>query len=517
MLMARPSGSGVARSGHRGGSAPRGLRAKTCDVVVVGGGPAGAVTAWSLARRGVRVAVLEREHFPREKVCGDFVEPRGLRIMEDMGCRAALESMSPLPITHVAVFLESDVGYRSSIPFYGSRPELPPHGYIVPRSQLDTLLLDCARKAGATVHEGCAVTEIDRDGKYLKAWIGGGRRRSSIRARLIVGADGTRSVVARRFRLLNDDPRYIAVSQRAYAENARVEMGEAAFFFDRDLFPGYGWMFPMTGGRANIGVGILSETRDRYAISVPELFRAFVEKLRQRHPGCAEIRIPGKPLGGIVRTYGGAGRNYFAGGVLVGDAGCFVDPMTGEGITPAAESGLIASSTIVQALERGVTDARHLAGYERDFRAYFDPAMRYLDLCATMMRNRHLCEFWLNVTRHGCAQAAADPDFARITGSTFGGMEVRPSAILAQLWSRMAKDVGAAGAQGLLELLKGRVVLPKGWIAELGTLQNGWWRSLLDDPVWHSAWTADVLQKWTRMLTGLRTSGDPRLRGPALP
>src|SRR3984957_11568614 len=133
-------------------------RAKIYDVVVVGAGPAGAMTAWSLAKRGAQVIVLDREQFPREKVCGDFIEPRGLRLIEAMGGPAALAGTAPLPITHVAIFLEERIAYRNAIPFYSNTQGLPPHGFIVPRKQLDIRLLDAARKAGVTVQEGCAVS-----------------------------------------------------------------------------------------------------------------------------------------------------------------------------------------------------------------------------------------------------------------------------------------------------------------------------------------------------------------------
>ena len=80
--------------------------------------------AWALAKRGLRVAVIERTRFPREKVCGDFVEPAGLRIFEAMGCRQALEKSSPLPITHTTVFLQSQIAYRGEIPYYERKLDL---------------------------------------------------------------------------------------------------------------------------------------------------------------------------------------------------------------------------------------------------------------------------------------------------------------------------------------------------------------------------------------------------------
>jgi flavin-dependent dehydrogenase len=139
----------------------------------------------------------------------------------------------------------------------------------------------------------------------------------------------------------------------------------------------------------------------------------------------------------VVKTYGGIVRNHFDGGLLIGDAGSFVDPLTGEGITPGMESAIIASSTVLAALERGRFDAAFLARFERGFRRYFDPAMRYLDLCATMMRNRHFGDFWLRAATHGFAAAGVDPTFARVTGCGFGGLDLRPLPILTQVCTRI--------------------------------------------------------------------------------
>ena len=134
--------------------------ADSYDVVVVGAGPAGSVMAWSLAERGVRVAVLDRARFPREKVCGDFIEPGGLRILEAMGCLGALEESAPLPITRLRAFIRSRVVFHGEIPYYEPQHGLPAYGYVVPRSELDLRLLERAQEASATVHQGCSVTDV---------------------------------------------------------------------------------------------------------------------------------------------------------------------------------------------------------------------------------------------------------------------------------------------------------------------------------------------------------------------
>lgn len=482
-------------------------------MVVVGGGPAGAVAAWSLARRGIRTLVLDRARFPREKVCGDFVEPRGLRIFQEMGCLGQLEANGPLAITHVNLFLNGRSAYREQIPFYADQRDLPAHGYIIPREELDVRILDAAVAAGAELRQGSQVTAVERTGEQVTIRYRAESGEREVRASLVIGADGTHSVVARAFGLGVDDARHLAVSQRAYVDGVVSTHGEAAFVFDRDLFPGYGWMFPMSRGRANVGVGILAETRDRYRISVPALFSSFLGKLQRLHPGCGGMRLASRPIGGIVKTYGGRGPNYFNGGILVGDAGCYVDPMTGEGITPAAESALLGADTIAAALAQGRSDAAFLASYGRNSHRYFDPAMRYLDFVACLMRNRHFADYWLAVVARGCELAMSDRNFARVGGAAFGGMDVRPLNTVTRIWAHGAAALLAESGRTARTLASGRPTLPPA-LADLGRWYSGWWGSIAEDPAWHGRWLAETTGKWLR-LAGSAGLSDPRRRGPA--
>jgi len=489
------------------------VAARTYDVIVAGGGPAGSTLAWELARRGVRVLLLERTRFPREKVCGDYVEPRGLRILQEMGCLERLEERMPLPITHSATFVDWECCYAGEIPFYGVSESLPPHGYIIPRDELDNATLETAERAGATVHQETLVTAVSAapSGVVVEARVG--TKSIRYRSHLIAGADGANSVVGSSAGVLVDDPRHTAVAQRAYATGLEGDLGEAVFFFDEELFPGYGWMFPMAGGRVNLGVGILSETRRRLNVNVPTLFVDFVERLRRFHPRCVNLEVCSTPIGGIVRTYGGAGANHFDGGVLIGDAGSFVDPMTGEGITPAAESALLAAPVLQAALDAGRFDAGQLSTYESAFRAYFDPAMKFLDLCASILRNRQLARPWLKALARGCELAQADQAFAREGGSHFGGLDIQPFGILAHIWVRIIDDLVLAWPRLLGGLVRARSSRATS-VGDLIEWQAAWSRSLVADPLWHTRWTMDVQRKSVRlmsMLTG--AEDDPRAAG----
>jgi len=484
------------------------------EVLVAGGGPAGSVMAWSLARKGIRTIVLDRAGFPREKVCGDYVDPRGLAILDAMGCLEELERDCSRPITATSTYVDWSRRYDGPIPFYGFDERVPPHGRTISRRRLDATLIAAAARAGADVHERTAVMEVaaGRDGVEIIARRGS--RRIHYRGRLLVGADGVNSVVARRLGVEPADSRRTVLAQRAYAsiDDPQERAAGVDVFFEESLFPGYGWVFPTGDGSANVGIGLLAEARERSGGNIPELFGRFIEGLRRDHPLCGSLELCSKPIGGVVRTYGAAGTNRFDGGLLVGDAGCFVDPMTGEGITPAMESALLAVPTIVQALESGDCSAGALAGYEHAFRDYFDQSMIFLDFLAGVARNRHFARPWLKALARGFERAGYEDDFARTSGSFFCGLDIRPYDIIGQVWMRILEDTLLAWPR----LLGGADRAGETWTSprDLLSWQLAFARSLLDDAAWHARWMRETRQQWSRLLSRVEAGRrDPRAEG----
>jgi geranylgeranyl reductase family protein len=488
--------------------------AERADVLIVGGGPAGSTLAWALARSGRRPVVLERASFPREKVCGDYVEPRGLRILRAMGALETLERNQRVKLTSTATFVDWERRFSGPIPVYGTSEDLPPYGYTIQRAELDSAMLQAAAAAGAVVHEQTAVGDVDAGPGGVEVTAKRGQRTVRYRAKLIAGADGANSVVARSQGLSMDDARRTAVARRAYGviDAPASETGEADLFYDRGSFPGFGWMFTSSEGRVNLGIGILSEARQRWDMNLSTLFGDFVESLRRHHPRCAALRLDSKPIGGVEKMYGGAGPNHFDAGVLVGDAGSFTDPLTGEGITPAMESALLAAPVLVGALESCDYSAAGLASYETAFRAYFDPSMLLLDFCAEMLRNRHLTQPWLKAIARGAQIAQQDDAFAEPAGS-FGGLDVRPFDLLGKVWVRSMEEVllawprffsGQAGARRQ----------PGTSPADLIDWSIAFSRSMVEDPRWHMNWVGDIQRQWARTLSATDgVSRDPRADG----
>ena len=198
--------------------------------------------------------------------------------------------------------------------------------------------------------------------------------------------------------------------------------------------------------------------------------------------------------------------------MLVGDAGSFVDPMTGEGITPAMESALLAAPVLLDALATREVGIGHLAAYDTDARAYFDPSMRFLATCATTLRNPHLAGPWLDALARGCELAQADPTFALKASAYFGGQDVRPAGVLTAMLSAVVRDLILAWPRALPT----RSHRSRGTsLTDLAAWQGAWTRSLLADPVWHLRWAMDVQRRWVGLLANAGSSGgDPRSIGP---
>lgn len=484
------------------------------DAIVAGGGPSGAAMAWALAKRGINVAVVERAEFPREKVCGDFVEPAGLRIIERMGCSAALGLDGRTAINKVRAYYGPHIAYQNDVAYYDGEGGMPPHGHIIPRHDLDTALLDNAQAAGAKVFQGTTVRAVTRENGIMHVQTRTKDGTGTLTAPVVIGADGVQSMVAAYAGLRRDDKRHIGISQRVYLEGVEMDEDEACIWFDEDHYPGYGWVFPAGGGRANAGMGMLSETTEKFDISLQRSFRESLDRLKYRHPGCANATMMTKPLGGAVHMYGGITRNHFAGGILVGDAGGFVDPMTAEGITQGMESSIIGARTIAAALEKGSFEEADFAPFETEFRAHFDYSMLYLSFYATMMRNRHFGDFFLSMTKQGFERAQHDREFARISGTGFGGLNVQPAAIAAQLWKGIFGHIAQGGSAALMDLFAGRGLPRDGFVGDWNLWQQGWRNSLRDDPAWHMGWLKDIVRAASKLGPSFAGQENPRVSGP---
>ncbi len=334
------------------------------QAVIVGAGPAGSATAVALAERGVDVLLLDKASFPRDKICGDGLTPRSVAVLQGMGLLPALEAAGALRID--AARIVAPDGRAIQVDFGELQGDLPPYGLTIPRRTLDALLLDHAQAAGARFLAGLRVTQLLQDGGRVAGVCGKlDGEPVTVRAPLTVLATGAAMPLVQQAELLPAVPPVIRAA-RAYFEGAAGLEPVFQLIFDRRVVPGYGWIFPMSGGRANVGAGYFQAGQFLHHTPPPtQVYQLFV----QHNPEVASQLEGAQPAGAAksypLRTDFLTIRPVGDGVLLVGEAAGLVNPINGEGVDYALESGLMAAEVGAVALASGDLSAGGLAVYGR--------------------------------------------------------------------------------------------------------------------------------------------------------
>jgi geranylgeranyl reductase family protein len=338
----------------------------TLHVAIVGAGPAGSSAATFLAQQGARVTLLERNHFPRDKTCGDGCTPRALWMLERLGL-GALPGAEAAPVDSVYTISPGGVVLEIDIPprLFGGK------ACAIPREVLDERLVRRAVQAGAELREGVRVEGIERDAQGILLRC---REGEPLRADVVLGCDGSPSVVRRALGAPDFPEHEGAFAVRAYYENVQLSHPRSmAFFWEEELLPAYGWIFPLPGGRANVGLGMRADQLAASGAKLPELMEKFCASPNVARELAGARRV-GKVKGHHLPFGSFARHTTFDRALLLGDAAGFVNPLTGEGIEFALESGAFAAEAVAEAVAAGDFSARGLGGYGRRWETRFRTA-----------------------------------------------------------------------------------------------------------------------------------------------
>jgi geranylgeranyl reductase family protein len=324
------------------------------EVLIIGAGPGGCAAGITLARAGIDVCVVDRASFPRAKTCGDALSNQAVALVHALGAGARLDRDAHALVRRAAAVFPGDVRVV--------RDHVEP-GWIVPRLKLDDALREALESSGAKLLQGVQVRALE-----LAPLASHGVERVVgddfvWRAPLVIAADGPSSVAWTALGRSKPRGRTLAMATTAYFENVAFPNGRdvADHYFEHDLPLGYGWVFPAVAGLCNIGVYQREDAHRRAGRRLPAVLDEFVARHPERFADAKQV--------GQMRSWplpvGDVGPIASRGVLLVGDAGGFVDPLSGEGIWQALFTGQQAGRIACEAVAAGGLDDALARRYEQ--------------------------------------------------------------------------------------------------------------------------------------------------------
>jgi menaquinone-9 beta-reductase len=396
------------------------------DVLIAGAGPSGAICAHYLAQAGRKVLLIDAETFPREKICGGFVSPIGLQELTKIGASDKPAFLNANIIRCAAVHIDGEKLITDSIPVLDG---LVNYGRVFTRTELDTLVLNAAIGEGAEFIPSCRFEKysVTEDGVQVNCKSGESER--TFRVRMLIGADGTNSKVARQLsgKKPNTSKRIIAV--RAFFEGVNCTVDQAELYFTSGSFPGYYWYFPLGTDKANAGVGMSLEYFPKIDKSLKELLLEVME----HDPSLKANMGEGKPLGQIegwpLAIYDPQAELVGDRVLLTGDAAGLINSINGEGIQYALQSGRWAAETVEDCLKRNDLRKRSLRQFDRKIRREIGLDMSLSNLVLQFIRNRYFNPLWMETLQVFIRRALVDKRYAGIAGGVLAGMVPTKMAI----------------------------------------------------------------------------------------
>ncbi|MCP5099834.1 MAG: geranylgeranyl reductase family protein [Chloroflexi bacterium] len=350
------------------------MQAKMYDVVIVGAGPAGSTAATYLAQQGIQVALLDKAYFPREKTCGDGLTPRAIAILEELGLLNNL-LQEGCKMEEATVFAPNGTQVTTQMPV---REGLQSIMVTIPRIKLDHFILKRAVAAGAELMEGVNIQDVQTTDANVTVVGKQNGKRIEIQGRMGIIAVGASMGLLKRIGIMTETPP-LTLAARAYYENVEGLSGRFEFYFEGIPLPGYGWIFPLSETTANIGAGIFEQSGRRHKKKTGQMVLDEFIKIPRMQQMLRNAKQTGPVRGYPIRTDFATAPTYGRNLLLAGEAAGLVNPLTGEGVDYALESGKIAAEQLIQMFAAGDFSTQQLEAYDKKLRAHFHSQVQFCE------------------------------------------------------------------------------------------------------------------------------------------
>ncbi len=339
---------------------------KQTDVVIIGAGPAGCSASIYLSQFGIPHIVVEKDVYPRDKVCGDALSGKVINQLKKLKPEwvSELKEFSEAFTPSWGVVFSAPDGNDIAIPFK-HKPSEAEHspGFISKRIDYDNWLFQKLDTNYATVLQNTEVRDVEIQTNGVTVTCAS----TTIKAKLVISAEGTRALVAKKYGGYEMERQHHCAGLRAYYDGV-TDLHPEGFIelhFVKESLPGYFWIFPLPNGQANVGIGMLSKYVSKNKVNLKKLMLEVIEspKFKERFKNAtlqSKILGWGLPLGS-KKNRPISGERF----LLVGDAASVIDPFTGEGIGNAMFTGKWAAEQARDSLARGDFGRATLEQYDK--------------------------------------------------------------------------------------------------------------------------------------------------------
>jgi len=304
------------------------------DIAIIGAGPAGCAVALGLGKRGLKVALIDKDRFPREKACGDAIPGPATETL-NKAFPFFHDEFSKLKAKHRIRSSSIILNNGRSIDYHWKLP-----AYNIKRKVFDDFMLGLVRKYTSTkIFTGWPVKEIENGDPML---IHLKEKKKSISAKMIIGCDGAGSITAKAFRQTANSNEQTVTAVRAYYKGVKLDPDTNFFYVLKKYLPGYFWVFPLGNDVFNVGFGMKTDRAGKVPLKMKEVLSEFIQS-EQMQDVFADSQQLSESSGAII-PIGGKRISYSGDGyLLTGDAAHLADPLQGHGIDKAIVSGLLAA------------------------------------------------------------------------------------------------------------------------------------------------------------------------------
>lgn len=334
------------------------------DVIIVGAGPAGASAAIFAKKAGLKTLLLEKSFFPRDKICGDALSGKSVRLMRDLGILSDVGNLNGAKINTITFGSPSNRQFDVSL-INRKDKNKSKKGFVIPRKIFDNYLFEKANEISET-RQGSKVVDLVKEQNKVKGVIVKNDKGISetLLAPIILGCDGPYSVIARKLGLYNMDMKNTSVAIRCYYRGVEDLRNQIELHFLKEVKPGYFWLFPAGNGIANIGIGLSKTDAKKETRTLTEILDDVTNSpyFKKRFANAERLEKPvgwNLPLGTIHR------KNHGNGFMLLGDAAGLVDPFTGEGIGNAMVSAKCAIEVAKKSIKKNDFSKEMFSEYDK--------------------------------------------------------------------------------------------------------------------------------------------------------